>query len=392
MTKKDYDDGEGHSVYGASGAHRWIRCPGSISKTKNIKSKAGIAAEQGTVAHELAESFLTLGAPCFELGQMVGKVEVDQEMFDRVLEYVAYVREIFSGDDRKENTTDDVNQIMLIETKVKYPSVHPEGFGTCDAIIFNRRTLELHIIDLKYGFGYVSAVDNYQLQLYAIGAIETLKLPTPSRITLHIAQPRLDSWSAWHISFEELKLFEEKARQAAENADSSNPRFTPGDDQCQWCKFKAKCPVLKKHTEESLSLQFEDLTEAPDVGELSDDQIAAILENKKAIAAYLKSIEEYAKERLSSGGVFPGYKMVKGRRKRVWSDFKGYEKVAQANGWRTHEDPEPMSPAKVEKAIGKDVFAEHAADFVGYKEGSAVMAPESDRREAIEMFEVLENE
>ena len=66
---------------------------------------------------------------------------------------------------------------------------------------------ELHIIDVKGGWEYVSENENDQLRQYALGIIEEYKL-SPTEIHLHIFQPgheNAEPWRTTKVSMSELK-------------------------------------------------------------------------------------------------------------------------------------------------------------------------------------------
>ena len=44
-----------HSILPASGAHKWLYCPPSARLEDEIPDKAGMAADEGTLAHGLCE-------------------------------------------------------------------------------------------------------------------------------------------------------------------------------------------------------------------------------------------------------------------------------------------------------------------------------------------------
>lgn len=44
-----------HSIYSASGAHRWMACPPSALLEQQFPSETSSFAEEGTAAHDLAE-------------------------------------------------------------------------------------------------------------------------------------------------------------------------------------------------------------------------------------------------------------------------------------------------------------------------------------------------
>jgi hypothetical protein len=169
-----------HALLGASKAHRWMRCPGSIALEAGIPDISSPHAEEGTRAHLLAENILS--GVCFP--------PPDDEMLTNVMFFVDYVRREAEG------------HHLLIEQRVDYSDVIgvPDSFGTSDAIILAGDTIK--IIDLKYGMGVrVNAEENEQLMLYALGALETFGVTgSYKKAKLVIVQPRLDHISEWEVA------------------------------------------------------------------------------------------------------------------------------------------------------------------------------------------------
>ena len=52
-----------HAQLSASGAHRWMRCPGSVRLCKNIPHRDTKYTIEGTVAHTLAQMSLERNLP-----------------------------------------------------------------------------------------------------------------------------------------------------------------------------------------------------------------------------------------------------------------------------------------------------------------------------------------
>lgn len=70
---------------------------------------------------------------------------------------------------------------VAMEVKVDLTDYIPDGFGTCDCIMVGGDTL--HITDYKHGKGVpVSAVENPQMRLYALGALKRYSLSYGSQI------------------------------------------------------------------------------------------------------------------------------------------------------------------------------------------------------------------
>ena len=282
-----------HAKLGASNAHRWLVCAGSVSAEEGLPDKSSPFAEEGTVAHELAELALRAGSTALDTFE-------NQEMSDFVRMYVEYVQQLAQGADSFE-----------IETRVSYGDWVPDGFGTADAIVV--RGDELHICDLKYGMGVrVDAEQNPQGMLYALGAWALSEMVFDiKRVHIHIIQPRLDHISTWEISVDDLLRWAEWVKQRAEETRDPNAPRVPGEKQCRFCKAKASCSALLKLTQDVILADFDDLDNMPKANTLTDDQMRNALEAKSLIEAWLSAIEVLVKDRLSSGDGFAGYKFVR---------------------------------------------------------------------------------
>lgn len=190
-----------HALLSASGAHRWLNCtPSAVLESREPDSPSD-AAEQGTVAHALAEWKLRRAlndAPTFkpESGW------VDEEMEHLTDDYVSFVQEHISL--ARETYADPQ---VLIEQRLDFSHVVPGGFGTGDCVIIAEPKLQ--IIDLKYGQGVlVEAERNPQLMLYALGALLTFgDLYDITDVAVTIYQPRRGNVDTWETSVTALKAF-----------------------------------------------------------------------------------------------------------------------------------------------------------------------------------------
>lgn len=204
-----------HARLGASNAHRWLLCPGSVAAEEGLPDTAGPFAEEGTRAHELAERALR-GA-----GDVLAAHD-DQSMADYVRVYVDLVTRLAQGAD-----------LFEIEQRVDYGEWVEGGFGTADALIVTGDTLR--VIDLKYGRGVrVDAEDNPQGMLYALGAYaETRHIFEVRRVIITIVQPRLDHISEWEISIDDLLRWAEWVKGRAEATAAPDAPRVPGESQCR---------------------------------------------------------------------------------------------------------------------------------------------------------------
>ena len=362
--------------FSASASSRWLNCPGSVVAVRQYENRGSSAAQEGTAAHQLGEIGLKENLTDVELQTYVGKylsdapdVVIDKDMVDYIQGYVDYCRS-FQGD-------------HFVEVQVSYEHVVGGGFGTSDFIAVDPLSKTVYCIDLKYGKGFeVSAVDNTQAQLYALGVVNEYSFlydfDDSWQIEMHIYQPRIGNFSEWKISFNELMLFSDHVRKQAELSKKPDAPFVPGEKQCQWCAHKANCTALYKHTEQVISAEFDDLDNLP-TPDCVDVQ--KVLANKKLIESWLKAVEQNAFEKLTNGEKLPGFKLVAGRSSRKWHDESKARSELLADGYSDDElqTRKFLSVAQAEKLIGKKDFSAFD-ELVNKSEGKPTLVPESDTR------------
>lgn len=371
-----------HAKLSASGAHRWMACPGSIAAEDGLPDRSSSFADEGTEAHRIMELALTDGVLCESLTD-------NEEMAAAVQMYVDYVNTI-------ENSIKHKVAVKYIERRVDFSEWVQGGFGTADTIIISEDTI--HVIDLKYGKGVqVYAENNPQAQLYALGAYSELGFMVQAKtIRISIVQPRLDHISEWEISLTDLLKFGEKVRQAAEETQNPKAKRVPGEKQCRFCKAKATCPALLKLTTDTLMADFEQLEEMKPVNKLNDEQLRLVLENKTLIEAWLSSVEKFIGERIAVDGSFPGFKLVEGRSVRKWRDEKAAEnRLLEFYGPNDIYSKKLISPTQAEKLLGKK-DKDKIEGLIVKPIGSPTLVKENDPRPALNFtmddFKVLDDE
>lgn len=363
-----------HARLSASGSDRWARCPGSVSAEEGFQDKGSEFAAEGTTAHALAEYCLNNGVSCKSCeGMTFEGRQVDLEMCEYVQQYVDYVCS-FSGE-------------HFYEQRVDFSPWVPEGFGTSDAIVIDAKSKTLRVIDLKYGKGVqVDAENNYQAQLYALGAINDFgSFADIEKVSIAIVQPRLDHISEWEITVEQLNEFASYIKERANMACTPNAERVPGDKQCQWCKAKATCPALYNLTQTTLLQSFEviDIDSLPKLNQLTESQLKLALDNRKLIESWLSSVEQYATEQILDGKNIGGYKLVEGRSIRQWIDEQRAEQVLSERFEESDLYKKTfVSVAQAEKLLGKKQ-ADLLHELATKPQGKPTLAPASDKRPPI---------
>jgi len=354
-----------HASLGASNAHRWLACAGSVKAESGLPNTSSVFALEGTTAHDLAELTLTTSDTALDLFE-------DQEMAEFVRIYTDYVRSL-----------SDISDLVLIEQRVDYSDWVPKGFGTADAIVLNGETL--NVVDLKYGMGVqVYAEDNPQGMLYALGAYaEVNHITEIKNVVITIVQPRLDHISEWSISVEDLLRWAEWVTQRAEATQAEDAPREAGEKQCRFCKAKHNCAALLKHTEAVLLTDFDNIDGLPNVDTLTDEQMASVLASKSLIDGWISAIATHATDRLEAGDGFTGYKLVEGRSVRRWYDDETAEfRLREIFGAEMAVTTKVISPTQAQKILGakrKDEIAE----MIVKPAGKPTLVPDSDKRLAI---------
>lgn len=360
--------------YSASASARWLNCPGSVVAVRGYQNRGSGAALEGSCAHQLGDIGLSNELTEEELKGYLGKslsdapdIVIDKDMITYIQGYIDYCRS-FSGD-------------HFIEVKVSYENLVIGGFGTSDFIAIDSVNKNIICVDLKYGKGVeVSAENNSQAQLYACGVVNEYQFiygfDESWTVEMHIYQPRINNFSEWAISFNDLLEFGEfvKKRVALTNLD--NAPFNPSTKACQWCAHKADCTALFKHTEKIISSQFEDL----DMPSPDTVNVELVLSNKTLIESWLKAVQQNAFDKLKNGEEVKGYKLVAGRSSRKWSDeSEAFDMLIKHYDREEIENRKLITVAQAEKLAGKAKFTEYG-ELVIKSEGAPTIAPESDKR------------
>lgn len=362
-----------HALLSASSAHRWLECPPSAVANEAYPNQDTEYTREGTLAHEVAE-ILARGGDKWDiyLDQLRDEEEgVTQEMVECAQGYADYIQEHIKSEDA----------IVLLEQRVDFSPWVPDGFGTCDCIILQDDTLT--IIDYKYGQGVaVSAVDNPQMKLYALGAMNDYGIAyDATKVEMHIYQPRINNVSVDSLTVEELMTWADKTvKPIAQKAAKGKGSYKPGE-HCRFCQHAGKCRALTKVCTEYV--ETHSLRVAVPV--LAPHEVAEVLKMEPLISLWLKRVKDQAFTSLMNDEEIPGFKLVEGKLgNRKWSDELKVAEALKAAGYAQEDITETklLSPAQMDKAVGKKKVAELLDGLIDRAPGAPTVVPESDNRPA----------
>lgn len=370
-----------HAFLSPSAAHRWMNCPAAPKLEAKVVDKGSSFAAEGTLAHAYCALKLKEYLHQPTDGEVAEIAELNEQYHSGEMdEYTdTYKTIVLEKLNTARVTTKDA--ALLVETRLDFGKYMPDAFGTADAIIIADGVME--VIDFKYGKGVkVSAWKNPQMMIYALGAFDEFNFDYRiDRVRMTIVQPRIDNLSEYEIEVTDLLQWAEKElRPAAELAYSGKGKQEPGE-WCQFCKVKSSCRALASYCLDAAG-------EYCDPKLLSPEELGSeVLPKLDTIKKWLAGMEDYALAQAMAGVKLPGWKIVAGRSVRKITDVDGAAVALNQAGYKTTEIFKPQelqTITNLEKLVGKKQFAAICGDFIDKPAGKPTLAPESDKRAAID--------
>lgn len=375
MSSKIDHSSRAHALLSASSSARWLACPPSAVAAAAYPNQDTAFTREGTLAHQVAEFMMNFDTSpsnradwLADFQNWMGTEDVTQEMLECAESYRDYVHEL--------QRTDDA--VVMLERRVDFSPWVPGGFGSADCIIIQGTHMD--VIDYKYGQGVsVSAVENPQMMLYGLGALNDYGfIYDVHTVGLHIFQPRMNNVSDWELSASDLAGWgDDLVMPVAELAAKGDGAMAAGE-HCRFCPHAGRCPELAR----SCAIIVETADGPVDIPALAPWQIADILAAESKVTAWLKAVKERALSGMLNGEEIPGYKVVAGKSSRSWADDLEVAALLEGAGYSRAEftKTEVLSPYNMEKALGKKKVAELLSDQIRTVSGSPTVAPESDKR------------
>lgn len=368
-----------HALLSPSAAHRWLHCTPSAALAAKVEDRGSSYAEEGTCAHALCELLLLqyLNRDCtqamIELNVLRGKW-YNEEMQEAADLYVSIVLDKW----KKAQATDQLARIF-VERRLDFSAYAPESFGTADCIILANGCME--VIDFKYGKGVeVSAQENPQMMIYALGAVDEFSLDYDfTQVCMTIIQPRLGNVSEYLLLVAELLDWGKNTlRPAAEAAFNGEGEQVPGD-HCRFCPIKPTCAALALKAVQTWQGNA-------DVRQLRPDNIGEVLKLIPMIEQWATAVKDHALALALDGNTPEGFKLVEGRSMRVITDPAALADALMSGGFPAESIYKPrelQTITSLEKLVGKKQFSALAEPYIEKPAGKPTLAPITDKRQAI---------
>jgi hypothetical protein len=402
-----------HSLLGASGAYRWLNCPGSFQLSLTAPYRpSSIYAVTGTVAHDYIEKAVRdaiaqgrrpgelMVDQQRELGRVWSReghaVTVDQDFIDGINAMLDYVREAATQ-------SDWCNVEFRIELDDYFPKASPPPvnlFGRVDVALLDLLTETLEVIDYKNGAGViVTPIENPQLLYYAAGVLRALpdnQRRQVRRVKLTVVQPHAPGMNpvrSWETTAIDLLMWVDDTLVPGVNACArDDPPLVPGS-WCRFCPALHACPRLMQDAVDMAKREFDDVVLPND-----PDELAKALDIAERALTWAGALQAHALEQLQRQVRIPGWEMVPTRPTRKWVDDESTTVgvlstlgVSDDVIWETRL----RSPAQIEKALikttkGRHVWQDQIADILIESKSSGVKLARSQRADAKGEFQDAE--
>lgn len=218
----------------------------------------------------------------------------------------------------------------VVERTLPAPDIHPECGGTSDTYGWGFEAWTLHVIDYKYGHGFVDAFENWQALCYVSAAVSealaagTITPDDEGRIivVITIVQPRNYHPSGpvrtWRVPLIELRSYFNILRHSAAVA-LSDKATTQVGDYCLYCPANYACTTLHASAQRVV-----DLSGVPLPFDMTPAQLSHLLriyeQAKDALDAAIDGLAEQGLSMLRAGKALPFHASEYGEAREKWND------------------------------------------------------------------------
>ena len=330
-----------HAKYSGSKTSQFVRCPGSvdfvqylISKSLIPKEETSVYADEGTMLHDQQD---------LHINQQPFNKELTAEQLECIQDNTKWFKGLskrFSFQGFSTELKKDLSGYGILDAG-----------GTADVVAIGRAegVRSLHVIDWKFGQGvFVECNKNEQLMSYLLCVIGSeAAFDDYDELWIHIGQPRLDNFSSYLCTKEELLGLLNAIKNAIKSHD-----INPGQKQCQWCRGKVTCAEYAKYVTDGAAQVF-GVNDKMKNNVLDFKEMARVLKFEPLFKQAFKAIRDHMAGLNSENLAEFKLKRVAGRSNRTFADKGAVVKYLVENYEidDVYEEPKLKSPAKLEKSI-----------------------------------------
>jgi hypothetical protein len=343
-----------------SSADRWVHCEGSVSLCAPFPEDDTPEAMEGTAAHWAATE--PLAGRVVNVGDVAPNgITITEEMIEGAALYQATV---YSKIQPAWIRAEDVLPI---------PDVHEQNGGTIDTWGLGFTPWLLHVVDYKFGHGFVEVFENWQLLDYVSGIVSYLiregiapaNYEELIEVELTIVQPRNyhrdGPVRSWRVKLADLRAQFNVLKGAAERAMGPNPVTRTGE-WCEYCPARHVCRTLQNASLHIADRAGDSTPFALDPMQLGNE-LRWLHHARKLLDARVTGLEAEALQTIRAGKSVAHYRTEYGEGREVWRE--GMEPAVLALGPLLGHDlakpPSAITPAQArKKGIDAAVISEYA--------------------------------
>lgn len=271
---------------------------------------------------------------------------------------------------------------LHVETRLYMrQGVHEDNWGTCDAFLLDMPNRVIYVWDYKYGHGYVSECDNWQMIDYAQGVRERHNLEGPFDVVMTIYQPRYygpeGQLRSYRMPAAEHAERVETLRRAAKLV-SPNAQAVTGPE-CFHCSARAACDAFARQVNRIGVVAMQTTADLPSPS-LTGLELRWLHEAHKYLKARITALEELVTARPEG----TGYVVEQGYGREKWTvPAEEVFALGDLMGLEFRKPPEAITPAQAVK-LGLD--PEVKAEYSIKPKGAVSLVP-LDKSRVVAAFE-----
>jgi len=334
-----------------SGAPLWVVCDGQPVLANGLTDNNGEAddtiREEGTACHAVALA-MAHGYNITEGMTAQNGVIVSEEMIDACLLYLGALAKWRIP--------------VTYEQPIHIHRIYPGLTGTPDAHGVDYEKRILRVADLKFGYRYVDAFENWQLICYACGLLDLYNLNDLEWwVEFTIVQPRSYGHEAvrtWYVKASDLRAFINVLSNSAHRAmtGQGSLKVNPG---CINCVARYRCEALQMAAVDAMSLSVQAVPLDLNPSQLSAE-LRVLQTYSKLLEARITGLESQATHMLASGQVVPWYEITHGVGRETWqSPEKEAEVLALGRmmGKDVSKASKAITPTQAKKVLPPELVA-----------------------------------